>query len=91
MTEKAMPFKRRLYMGGNQWCAVGPGFRNLAIDPAGFGDTQEAAVAELNATVGESAEVDEFEVGGFCRRCKEWVREDEDMDGCRDPDCPCIE
>ena len=85
----AMPIKRRLYMDGNAWCAVGPSFRNLAIDPAGFGDTQADAVANLNVVRHENVEVEDFEVGGFCRRCTEWVEEDCAMEGCRDPQCPC--
>ena len=81
--------KRRLYMDGNQWCAVPPLFRNLAIDPAGFGDTKVEAVASLNAARHEKKSVEDFEVGGFCRQCKDWVPEEQEMDGCRDPDCPC--
>ena len=42
----------RLFMDGNAWCAVGPHFKCLAIDPAGFGETEEAAVAALNADEG---------------------------------------
>lgn len=90
MSERAMPFQRRLYMDGDQWCAVGPGFRNLAIDPAGFGGTPAAAVTALNAARDEAAEVDEFEVGGFCRLCKAWVPVDESVVMCCEPDCPCI-
>lgn len=32
-----------LFMDGNAWCAVGPHFRDLMQDRAGFGDTQQAA------------------------------------------------
>lgn len=87
--ETEPPHQRRLYMDGNQWCAVGPWFRNLAIDHAGFGNTQSDAVANLNATRRENLVVKDFEVGGFCRQCKDWVAEKQIMDGCRDPDCPC--
>lgn len=87
--ERAMPRQRRLYMDGNQWCAVGPHFRNLAQDLAGFGDTQEDAVAVLNSVAHEKKRVEDFEVGGFCHQCKDWVPENETMDGCRDPNCPC--
>lgn len=87
--ERALPHHRRLYMDGNQWCAVGPWFQNLAIDKAGFGDTQSDAVANLNAARRENVSVEDFEVGGFCRRCTEWVAKGMEMDGCRDPACPC--
>lgn len=76
-------------MDGNMWCAVGPHFRNLAIDVAGFGLTQEKAVAELNAVRRENKSVEDFDVGGFCRQCKDWVEADAQIDGCRDPECPC--
>ncbi len=89
MTEAALPPQRRLYKDGNQWCAVGLRFRNLAIDNAGFGDTQADAVENLNAVCHEKAKIEDFEVGGFCRRCTEWVEEGAQMCGCRDPDCPC--
>ncbi len=87
--EQALPPHRRIYMDGNAWCAVGPDFRNLAIDHAGFGVTPEIAVANLNATRRENSTIEDFEIGGFCRQCKEWVPEGAQMDGCRDPDCPC--
>ena len=89
MTEIALPPQRRLYRDGNQWCAVGLHFRNLAVDRAGFGDTQADAVMNLNAARHEKAEVEDFEIGGFCRQCKEWVAEEDVMEGCRDPLCPC--
>ena len=83
----------RLYRDGNAWCAVAPGFRNLAEDVAGFGDTQEEAVASLHkvkrSTLNITLYEARFEVGGYCRRCKEWVEENIQMDGCCDPDCPC--
>lgn len=87
--ETTLPPQRRLYTDGNVWCAVGPQFRNLAMDKAGFGDTQAEAVANLNAARHESKAVEDFEVGGFCRQCTAWVQEEAEMDGCRDPDCPC--
>lgn len=85
--------KRRLYLDGNMWCAVDIGFRNLAQDPAGFGPTQEEAVAQLlqASPNKQSIDLSSFEVGGFCSRCQEWIVEGEVPDGCRDPDCPCIE
>ncbi len=43
MTQKA-----RLFKDGNAWCAVGCHFRDLAVDVAGFGDTQTEALADLN-------------------------------------------
>ena len=87
-----MPSKPRLYMDGDMWCAVGPLFRNLAIDKAGFGTTKTGAVANLNGlyhSINDKRSVNEFEVGGFCSRCTEWVGEEEVMEGCRDPYCPC--
>lgn len=39
----------RLFLDGNAWCAVGPHFKCLATDPAGFGGTQHEAVAQLLA------------------------------------------
>lgn len=39
--------KPHLKMDGNQWCATGPGFTNLQESPAGFGDTPEKAIADL--------------------------------------------
>lgn len=32
-----------IYMDGNAWCAVGPHFRDLMQDRAGFGYTPESA------------------------------------------------
>ncbi|MEE9598192.1 MAG: hypothetical protein V3V96_15580 [Acidiferrobacterales bacterium] len=86
MGKKSNP-QRRLFLDGNQWCATGIGFRNLALDEAGFGDTQEEAIVQLNEPGPRGVEA--FEVGGFCRQCTEWVEEEVQMDGCRDPDCPC--
>lgn len=37
----------RIFKDGDRWCAVGPGFRNLQEDPAGFGPTPHAALANL--------------------------------------------
>jgi hypothetical protein len=39
----------RYFMDGNKWCAVYEDFQDLVISPAGFGDTQEEARAELEA------------------------------------------
>jgi hypothetical protein len=36
-----------LLRDGNSWVAVGPDFVDLQRSPAGFGDTQEEAVREL--------------------------------------------
>ena len=69
-----MPPQRRLYTDGDQWCAVGPHFRNLQEDAAGFGDTQVEAVASLNAARHETADVKDFEVGSFCHQSGRWVR-----------------
>ncbi len=77
--------ERRIYMDGNQWCAVGRGFRNLAEDRAGFGDDPEAAVRDLDPNMN----IEDFVSGGYCRVCKDWAPSDERMDGCRDPGCPC--
>lgn len=81
--------KSRIYMDGNQWCAVGRGFQNLAISQAGFGDTPEEAVAELANTTHKDLDVNNFEFGGFCSVCSEWAQDGALMDGCRDPGCPC--
>lgn len=78
----------RLYRDGNMWCAVPPGFRDLAVDDAGFGETQELAVEDLRRRIAADLTVEDFVTGGYCRRCTEWVAEDEDMEGCRDPNCP---
>jgi hypothetical protein len=36
-----------LFRDGELWCAAPPGFRNLALDPAGWGSTREEAIANL--------------------------------------------
>ena len=41
-----------IYMDGNKWCAVGPKFRNLQEDHAGFGNTPVEAFAELCRALG---------------------------------------
>jgi len=79
----------RLYRDGNMWCATPHGFQNLAISLAGFGETQQTAVIDLQKHTRKTIAFDEFEVGGYCRRCREWVPEDVQRDGCRDSDCPC--
>ena len=33
-----------LFMDGNAWCAVGPGFVDIASSPCGFGATKDEAV-----------------------------------------------
>lgn len=42
----------RIYKDGDQWCATGPGFRDLQSDPAGFGYTTVEAFAALCKTLG---------------------------------------
>lgn len=39
--------KVRIFMDGDQWCAVRPDFVNLQESPAGFGSTREAAISGL--------------------------------------------
>ena len=39
---------QNIFRDGNQWCAVGPGFKNLQESPAGFGDTPNAALYALS-------------------------------------------
>ena len=39
----------RFVRDGNMWCAFMPGFENLAESVAGFGETQNAAEADLRA------------------------------------------
>ena len=41
-----------LSMDGDQWCATGPGFKNLAISNAGFGNMKLEAMADLCSTMG---------------------------------------
>lgn len=41
--------KPHLRKDGSAWCATWPGFINLQESPAGFGDTPEDAVADLQA------------------------------------------
>lgn len=36
-----------IFRDGNAWCAVGPHFTDLMQSSAGFGDTPQAAVADL--------------------------------------------
>jgi len=81
----------RLYLDGDIWCATPPGFSNPVKNKAGFGNTQAAAVMAYNEqnSVYAVRRVDEFVVGGYCKRCTEWVPEDDVMEGCRDPHCPC--
>lgn len=39
----------RTFKDGNAWCAVKPDFVNLQESDAGFGDTPEAAIKELQS------------------------------------------
>jgi len=45
----------RLMLDGNAWRATGPGFEDLAVSPAGFGDTKLEAMADLAKRVGYHA------------------------------------
>jgi len=47
-TAKAAP---RVYMDGDQHCAVMPDFINLQESPAGFGASPEAALVDLTAAI----------------------------------------
>ena len=80
----------RLYKDGNMWCAVAWHFRDLGQDDAGFGETQEEAVADLQSRCKDRLKLEYFMVGGFCRRCKDWVQEDTSPEWCADHDCPCL-
>jgi hypothetical protein len=60
-----------LFRDGDAWCAVGPEFVDLAHSPAGFGDTQAAAVWALRGELRKAGYPDhtlpklgEFEVHG---------------------------
>ena len=81
----------RLYMDGNKWCAVHPHFIDLQKSHGGFGDTQQEAVDDLKSRVGDGwdCKIEDFEVGGYCKPCRDWVEEIAVMEGCRDPVCPC--
>jgi hypothetical protein len=37
----------RIFLDGDMWCAVGPGFVNLQESPAGFGSTPILALRRL--------------------------------------------
>lgn len=43
----------RVFMDGNQWCAVGPAFIDLQQSPAGFADTPYLALERLTEAEGE--------------------------------------
>lgn len=45
----------RTFKDGNAWCAVRAGFVNLQESDAGFGDTPEAAIADLQRTAARAA------------------------------------
>jgi hypothetical protein len=59
-------------MDGNMWCAVGPHFRNLQEDRAGFGATKEDAyyawwktnekLTNFRAVVHSCPSIDQFSV-----------------------------
>lgn len=61
-----------IFMDGNAWCAVGPHFRDLQQDRAGFGYTPESAFAawweanensaNIRAVVHSKPEFSEFTV-----------------------------
>lgn len=87
-----------IYPDGNQWCAVWLHHRDLALDPAGFGDTPEAAVNALRHELRfqhnrnhQSLRVDisDFEIGTICRRCHCFVPDGFNKPGCNRDDCPC--
>lgn len=44
----------RFVRDGNMWCAFMPDFINLAESPAGFGETQDLAEADLQANIARS-------------------------------------
>lgn len=37
----------KVYLDGDKWCAVHDNFVDLAVSPAGFGDTPQQAIADL--------------------------------------------
>jgi hypothetical protein len=45
--------RSRVFKDGSAWCAVFPDFVDLQESPAGFGDTPEAARAELKCATGK--------------------------------------
>lgn len=49
-----------LMRDGNAWMATEPGFIHLGCSEAGFGLTQEAAVADLNKRLGTSFALKDF-------------------------------
>lgn len=42
----------RVFKDGDSWCAVGPGFENLAESTAGFGDTFSEAMEDFGSLSG---------------------------------------
>lgn len=52
----------RLFLDGDQWCAVGPDFTNLQESPAGFGDDMEDAIAALSKQIGQPLEIRQFAI-----------------------------
>ena len=44
--------KSRVFLDGNQWCAVWPDFINIQESPCGFGETPEAARKALPTQAG---------------------------------------
>ena len=52
MTDLRQDSGYAIFRDGGCWCAVPPHFRDLMLDPAGFGDTKEEAVAALHADMG---------------------------------------
>lgn len=80
--------KAQLFLDGNAWCAVGPYFRDLMQDHAGFGETQGDAVAELNEQRRDEKPLEIHDFIVVCPRCNapnEWGSE---PDGCEDFFCP---
>jgi hypothetical protein len=37
----------KIFRDGDQWCAVAPGFVDIAISPCGFGETPKIALDAL--------------------------------------------
>ncbi len=73
--------KLNLTMDGNQWCATLPDFINLQESPAGFGDTQDGAIANLATTVTKEA-------GDARQKAASWELAIEHENYCRRPRQP---
>lgn len=71
----AQPLGYRLYLDGDQWCAVANNFVNLAEFEAGFGSTPLEALASLLERQSHLILFGIWNVGGQC-----WVRADSGND-----------